>query len=138
MSGKITLDVARKLADACYEKAQEMNLKVAISVVDDHGDLVAFNKMDGSLIVSGELSMNKAWTSAALRIPTADFQKYIQPGAPLYGIELTHNQRFVSLAGGLPLVAGGAVVGGVGISGGSSKEDTEIAQAAIEKFGAIA
>ncbi len=134
---KITLDAARKMIDACYEKAKGMNIKVAISVTDEHGDLVAFNKMEGSLLVSAELSMNKAWTATALRIPTADFQKYIQPGAPLYGIELSHNQRFVSLAGGLPLKAEGAVVGGIGVSGGSSKDDTEIAQSAVDLFNSV-
>jgi len=138
MSGKkLTLDVARTLIDACYEKSKELNLRMVISVTNENGDLVAFNRMEGALIVSAELSMNKAWTSAALRISTADFAKYIQPGGPLYGIENSHNQRFVTLAGGIPLFSGDQLAGGIGVSGGSSKEDTEIAQVAVDLFNSI-
>ncbi len=131
---QLTLDIARKLIDICYEKAVEKGHKMVFAVANDHGELMAFNKMDGALLVSTEIAINKSWTSVALKMPTAQFQQLIQPGGDLYGMENSHGGRLITLGGGIPLFDGENVVGAIGVSGGSAEEDAEVAQFAVEYF----
>jgi uncharacterized protein GlcG (DUF336 family) len=66
--------------------------------------------------------------------PTANLTQAAQPGGPSFGINTTNNGRIVILGGGIPLVSNGTIVGGIGVSGGTSTQDTEIANAVVRAF----
>jgi len=124
--------VAQMLACAAQAEALKLGKPMAIAVVDAEGGAQLFTRMDGTLPLSSELAVSKAYTAAILRMTSAELGKLAQPGAPLYGIESTHNGRIVLFGGGLPLYLNGEVVGAIGVSGGSVEEDVSVATPAVE------
>lgn len=124
--------VAEFLVGRCRAEAARLGVPVAVAVADAEGGPQRFARMDGTLPVSTELAIGKAYTAAAIRMPTDELGRLAQPGAPLYGIGNGHGGRIVLFGGGLPLVLDGRVVGGLGVSGGSVAEDIAIARPAVE------
>jgi uncharacterized protein GlcG (DUF336 family) len=104
---------------------------MAIAVVDCEGGLQLFKRMDGTLPVSTELAVSKAYTAALLRMPTHKVGELSQPGGALYGIQHTHNGRIILFGGGYPLCIGSEVVGAIGISGGTVEQDMQVAEPAV-------
>lgn len=123
--------VAEILVDIAERQAASLDLPVAIAIVDGEGGLQLFKRMDGTLPVSTELAVSKAYTSAVLRMPTHQVSELAQPGAALYGIQHTHNGRIVLFGGGYPLCIGDKVAGAIGVSGGSVEQDMLVAQPAV-------
>nr|WP_256208250.1 heme-binding protein [Paenibacillus sp. CF384] len=81
-----------------------MNLSDDIAIVDEGANLIAFHRMDGARIAGIEISQNKAWTSVAMQMPTANLAQAAQPGSPSFGINTTNHGKLVILGGGIPLV----------------------------------
>ncbi|MFD0872316.1 Uncharacterized conserved protein [Chlamydia abortus] len=131
---KLTLETAKRLLAAAEQKSRQMGLSSNIAIVDDGGNLVAFQRMDNARIAGIEISKNKAWTSVSMQMPTANLAQTAQPGGPTFGINTTNFGRIVILGGGIPLVSNGHIVGGIGVSGGTSAQDIEIANAAVQAF----
>jgi uncharacterized protein GlcG (DUF336 family) len=131
---KLTLDTAKEIVDAAEERAAEIDVPMCIAVTDEGGNLVAFHRMDDALLASIDIARNKAYSSVALRMETQTIQEVSQPGESLYGLGNTNDGRIVTFGGGLPLEDDGAVVGGVGVSGGSADEDVDVAEAGVEAF----
>jgi len=129
---KLTLDIAKFLLDAAEKKAKEMGLAENIAIVDDGANLVAFHRMDHAKIGGIDISQNKAWTSVALQMPTSNLAQAAQPGNPSFGINTTNHGKIVILGGGIPLKIGETIVGGIGVSGGTSQQDIEVANAAVQ------
>ncbi len=125
---KITLDIARKLIHKVQQKAEEIGVKAVVAVANDGGNIVAVECMDDSYIASYDIAVNKAFTCAALKMPTTTLKKLAQPGQDLYGIQFTNNGRIVIFGGGVPLCFGDEVIGGLGVSGGSEEQDTLLAE----------
>jgi len=132
--GQFNLAFAMTLAGYAEEKSKDINCKMVITIVDNGGNVMLLHKMDDSLLVSNDISMNKAFTANALKMPTHELYELAQPGQPLYGIEATNNGRIVLFGGGYPIYMNGKVVGGFGISGGSVEEDMTVAEYALEKM----
>jgi len=130
----ITLEAAKILLMEAEKKAKELGLAEDIAIVDDGGNLVAFYRMDNARIGGIDIAQNKAWTSVALKMPTASLAQAAQPGGPSFGINTTNNGRVVILGGGIPLMKEGRIVGGIGVSGGTSAQDIEVANAAVQAF----
>lgn len=126
--------LARTLADVCRAEAVIMAVPMSVALVDGEGGLLWFSRMDGTLPVSTELAVSKAYTAAALRMATHELGPLAQPGAPLYGIQNGHGGRIVLFGGGYPLRARGKVVGAIGVSGGTVEEDRRVAEAAVTMF----
>jgi uncharacterized protein GlcG (DUF336 family) len=105
-----------------------------IAVVDAGGNLVAHVRMDGAWIGSVDISIKKAWTSRAFNIATRDLSKLTQPGEDFFGIHASNDGRVMIFAGGIPLRRDGQVVGAVGVSGGSGKQDHAVAEAGAGAF----
>lgn len=124
--------IARLLASIAEDKASHMALPMAIAFVDERGGLVFFTRMDGNLPAGTEIAISKAYTSATLQMATSEVGKLAQPGEMLYGIQNMLNGRIVLFGGGLPLYLNGKVVGAVGVSGGTAKEDVQVAQPVID------
>ena len=130
----ITLELAQKVIAAAEKKAADIKQPMNIAVVDGGGNLVAFARMDGAWLGSIQIAQKKAWTSRAFDIETKTLSKFAQPGADFYGIHVT-NGGVTIFAGGVPLIKGKEVVGAIGVSGGSGKQDQEVAEAGAKVVG---
>jgi uncharacterized protein GlcG (DUF336 family) len=120
---------------AAKAAARERGVPISVAVVDQGGQLVAFERMDGADLVTISLSQDKAWTALMNRMPTRDLAPLVQPGAEFYGYESIGRGRTIVFAGGMPLEIDGVLVGGLGVSGGSVEQDQEIVDAALAAFG---
>jgi len=125
------LRTAKRLVDAAERAAIIADLAITACVVDQHGNIILKSRMDGSTLISIEMAERKAYTAAALRMRTADIAPLAQPGEALFALLPVAGGRYTALGGGIPLSIDGEFIGGVGISGGTSKEDTQIAEAAL-------
>ncbi|NPV43641.1 MAG: cob(I)yrinic acid a,c-diamide adenosyltransferase [Firmicutes bacterium] len=131
---KLGLSEAKRILQAAENKAKAIGVSMVISVVDKGGNLIALHRMDGSLLASIDISINKAFTAVSLKMPTHVLAKHAQPGESLYGIDSTNNGRIVVFGGGIPLEVKGDVVGGIGVSGGSVEQDIAVAEAGVKIF----
>ena len=88
--------------------------------------------MTGAPAFSLELAERKAYTSALVRMRTADLVPLVQPGAELYPLLTVSGGRYSAMGGGVPLTNDeGEAVGGVGVSGGTTEQDIAIVEAAV-------
>lgn len=124
---KMTLRLAIKLIEQVEEKAAEMGIAVVIAVSDDKARPVAVHCMDDAHIGSYDIALNKTFTSVGFKMSTEQLGKLSQPGESLYGIQFTNEGKVVIFGGGEPLLAGDSIVGALGVSGGSAKQDTYLA-----------
>ncbi|MFC5700250.1 heme-binding protein [Cohnella faecalis] len=131
---KLTLETAKRLLAVAEQKARQLGLNSDIAIVDEGANLIAFHRMDNARIAGIDISQNKAWTSVAMQMPTSNLAQSAQPGGPTFGINTTNHGRLVILGGGIPLVSEGMIVGGIGVSGGTSAQDIEVANAAVQAF----
>jgi len=134
MSQEVTLEAAMAVIAAAQEKAKEIGVPMNVAVVDAGANLTAFARMDGAWLGSIEIAQNKAYTARAFDLPTGDWAKLSQPGAPAYGIAESTGHPIAIFPGGVPLKADGKVVGGVGASGGLPDQDQAVAEAGAKAF----
>lgn len=131
---ELSLEIVKVMAKVAEEKALEINVPVVFSAVDKGANLMLMHRMEDAFVTSIDISINKAFTAACLKQGTHEIVDAVQPGASLYGLQLTNNARIVPFGGGLPIIVDGLVVGAVGVSGGTVEEDRLIAQAAVDAF----
>ena len=124
----LSLDAAEKMALACDKYAASNGWKMNIAVLDDGGGLLYFRRNPGAFRGSVDISINKAWTATQFGFPTRLFGSTIVNMAP--GIQYT--PRLIIFPGGLPIKAGEALVGGIGVSGASGDQDEECAQVGLD------
>lgn len=135
---RLSLDDARILIAGAREKAEEIGVPMCIAVTDESGQLIAFERMDGGKITSTIIAQDKAYTAAGAKRTTESYGEVSQPGKPAYGINSAIGGRLLVVAGGIPVIVDGDVVGAIGISSGTPAQDSECARAGIERFlGAI-
>ena len=127
----LTAADVKKLLTACEAEAAKNKWAVAISVVDDGGYLLGFQRMDGAAAISAEVSMGKARTSAMTKRPSKFFEDRVKerPGF------VTFPTPGVMFQGGVPIVHQGECVGAIGVSGVQSHEDEQVAQAGVNALG---
>jgi uncharacterized protein GlcG (DUF336 family) len=130
----VSLEAARKVIRAGREKAKEIGQPMNIAVVDAGANLVAFERMEGAWLGSIDISINKAFTARAFDIETKTLGENSQSGDQFFGIHASNHGRIMIFAGGVPLKIGNQVAGGVGVSGGSGKQDQAVAEAAAKAF----
>jgi uncharacterized protein GlcG (DUF336 family) len=133
-SNTVTLQEAEQIISVAKTKAGEIGQPMNIAVVDSGGHLVAHVRMDGAWIGSIDISINKAFTSRAFDIATAELGKNAQPGQQFYGIQQSNHGRIMIFAGGIPLQRNGQVMGAIGVSGGSGAQDQAVAEAGAAVF----
>lgn len=131
---KMTLTLAKRLIEKLEQRAREMGITVVIAVADQGANPVAVHCMDDAYIASYDIAVNKAYTSAGLKMSTAKLGTLSQPGQPLYGIQYTNDGKIVIFGGGEVLEADGKIIGAFGVSGGSAQEDTDLAAYGKEIF----
>jgi uncharacterized protein GlcG (DUF336 family) len=130
----LSYEEARHLLDAALSKAAEINVPASVAVLDATRELVAFGRQDRAPLLTGEVAVAKAYTSASLRQPSGNLADATAPSGPFFGLAHGSSRGLVTFAGGFPLVVGDDIVGAVGASGGSLEEDVAIARAALELF----
>jgi uncharacterized protein GlcG (DUF336 family) len=123
------LSVAKGIADRVEAEAARVKVPVSVCVIDTHGNIVLQHRMNGALAFSMELSERKAYTSALVRVRTADLLPMVQPGQPLF--PLMAQSKYCAMGGGAPFTSGDQVVGGIGVSGGSVEQDVAILEAGL-------
>ena len=135
----ITLSLAARMTDAAVARAAELDAVVSAAVVDAGGHLVHFQRMDRAEIAGPTLAVDKAYTAVAHRAATAELAALAVPGGALAGLHANGGGRYVVFGGGLPCWSadGGVVVGGVGVSGGTTEQDIACAEAALAVFKSI-
>ena len=125
------LAIAKRIADRVEAESLRTKVPVAVSVIDTHGNMVLQHRMTGAPAFSLELSERKAYTSALVRMRTADLVPLVQPGQPLFPLIMVSGGRYSAMGGGVPLISDGEVIAGVGVSGGTTEQDIAIAEAAL-------
>lgn len=128
----ITLAQAEKAIDAAKEKAEELNVKMNIAIVDAGANLKAFARIDGAWLGSIDIAIKKAKTARYFDMNTGDIGELSQPGGSLYGIEHS-NDGLISFPGGIPIENGdGEIIGAIGVSGSTVDNDHTVAQAGVD------
>ena len=130
----LTLDRAAAVVAAARRKAEQLGVPMNIAVVDAGNNLTAFARMDGAWLGSIDIAQGKAYTARAFDMETKALGEASQPGGPLFGIHASNGGRIIIFAGGIPLAEGGAVVGAIGVSGGTVEQDQEVAEAGAGAF----
>ena len=130
----MTLQVAKALIEKIEQKAAEVGVNAVIAVSDQAGRIVAVHVMDNAYIASYDIAVNKTFTAAGLKMSTAELAKLAGPGQPLYGIQHTNEGKIVIFGGGEPLKVGDKIIGALGVSGGTAKQDTMLAAYGKEVF----
>jgi len=125
----IGLAAARRIIAAAEKKAEEIGQPMNVAVVDEGGNLVAFERMENAWLGSIDIAQKKAWTSRAFDITTKDLGANSQSGDQFFGIHASNGGKVMIFAGGIPLKIDGKVVGAIGISGGSGEQDHTVAEA---------
>ncbi|QJR05675.1 heme-binding protein (plasmid) [Sphingobium yanoikuyae] len=128
-----TLD-ARTIIDAGIAETERIGNPTNIAVVDASGCLLAFARMDDAWRGSVDIAIGKAWTARAFDVETKALAKLAQPGADLYGIHAYNGGKVMIFACGMPIKEGETVIGAVGVSGGTGKQDESMAEAAAQAF----
>ncbi|HSA93660.1 MAG TPA: heme-binding protein [Terriglobales bacterium] len=124
----LTLDGARKVIAAAKAEAQKLNAPGGvIAVVDDGGNLMALERLDGTFAAGANISIGKARTAVQFKRPTRFFEELINSSGKGRTV-MTALNDFTPLIGGVPIVVDNQVVGGVGVSGAASAaQDEELA-----------
>ena len=123
----ISTEGAGQALEAAIAKANELGVPMVIAIVDESARLKAFLRMDGSLLASIDVAQHKANTAVSFGLATDQWYSVIENDPPLRGVAAIPN--FMTLGGGVPIVSDGAIIGAIGVSGGSYQQDTEVAQA---------
>jgi uncharacterized protein GlcG (DUF336 family) len=123
----ISAEKARSLVALAAAEAKKHNWAMDIAVVDTHGDLVAFERMDGAQLASISISQHKARTAARYRRETIAFENAVQKAGLNYILTL---DDVIASRGGIPLIEGGKLIGAIGCSGGTGSQDEVTCKAA--------
>lgn len=128
-SAALTLAGARLVLDAALSEAEEMGVAFCIAVTDPSGEPIVSARMDGAPRMAAGIAANKAFTVAGFGgMPTSAWWNTVNDDPSLlHGI--THTPRLTIFAGGVAVIDDGAMVGAIGVSGGSPEQDTQVAKA---------
>jgi uncharacterized protein GlcG (DUF336 family) len=125
----INAETAKKVAAPAIAEALKNKWAMAVAIVDPSGDLVYFEKMDDTQVGSVDVALSKARSAARFKRPTKAFQDALAAGGE--GLRILALQGAVPVDGGVPLVIGGRIVGAIGVSGGTSAQDGQVAAAGV-------
>jgi len=128
----INLETAKKVAAPAIAEAAKNKWTMAVAILDTAGNLVYFEKMDGTQTASVKVAIGKGRSAVLFKRPTKVFQDGVAAGGE--GLRLLGLQGAVPVEGGLPLLMDGKIVGGIGVSGGTSQQDGVAAKAGADSL----
>jgi uncharacterized protein GlcG (DUF336 family) len=127
----INLETARRVAAAALAEGVKNGWTVAVAIVDTGGDLVYFERLDGTQVASSKIAQDKARTAARFKRASKVFADALGAGRlAILGLD-----GVTPLEGGVPLILDGKIVGAIGVSGVTSQEDGVCAQAGADVLG---
>ncbi len=126
----ITTELAKHVVAAALAEARANSWTMAAAVVDPGGILVYFEKIDDTQNASPRIAIDKAQSAALFKRPTKTFQDSVERGG--IGLRVMRLRAAIAVAGGVPIVVDGKLVGGLGVSGGTSEQDGQCCKAALE------
>ena len=130
----VSHEQARKALASAIAEARKQNLPMAVAVVDNAGQLVAFERMDNTQTGSTAVAQDKAISAAMFRRPTKAFQDALAGGGA--GLRILTLRGANAVEGGVPIMADGKIIGGLGVSGGSAEQDGVVAKAGTDGLAA--
>lgn len=131
----VTWEAAAAAVRAAVGKAEAMGAAVNVAVVDRAGLLVGFLRMPGAPLHSIDIAIDKAYTAASFGLPTGQWHAALREHSEAVRQGIPLRPRFVAFGGGLPLLADGERIGGIGVSGGSEQQDEQCARAGLAAIG---
>src|SRR5262244_3518439 len=131
----LTIDGARKVIAGAVAYAKKNNAPGGvIAIVDDGGNLMALERLDGTFAAGANISIGKARTSVLFKRPTRVFEELVNSNGKGRTV-MTALNDFTPLIGGIPIVVDGQIVGGIGVSGAASADqDEQLAIAGANAF----
>ena len=120
----LTLEVAKKIAAASEAEAKKRGATVVIVVVDDGGHMLILERLDDTQVASVEVGIGKARTAAIFRRPSKVFEDQVREGR----VAALALPGATPLQGGVPIEFEGKVIGAIGVSGNTPREDEDIAK----------
>ncbi|WP_281989664.1 GlcG/HbpS family heme-binding protein [Aquimarina aggregata] len=125
----ITLEQALKITEAAKQKAEALDTKMNIAIVDSGANLISFIRMDQAWLGSIDIAIKKAKTARYFDMNTGAIGELSQPGKPLYNIEHSNN-GLITFPGGVPIKnETGEIIGAIGVSGSTVENDHAVAEA---------
>jgi uncharacterized protein GlcG (DUF336 family) len=128
----LTLDAAQALLRHARAACAERGFAATIAITDAGGHLRAFERADEAPFLTVSVAIDKAWTASSFGMSTQQWNGYM---AEPTVAPLAHHPRLSAVGGGVPLFLDGKLAGGIGISGGSSVQDHDAAEAALRAMG---
>jgi uncharacterized protein GlcG (DUF336 family) len=126
----LTLDAAKQIAATAHAEAKKNNWNMVIAIVDDGAHLLYLERMDSAQIASVLVAQEKAFTAVRFRRPSKAFEEAVAAGR---NVVMTLPGA-TPIEGGLPILVEGDLVGGIGVSGGTSAQDSIVAAAGLADF----
>ena len=131
-----SLSEARAMIENAQKRALALGKAFSVAVVDYGGYTVAVERMDGARPMTPSIALAKAYSAAVMQRPTAMLKGWSNSDPVFFGqVGRMGMQPIVATGGGYTLKRDGAILGGLGISGGSPEEDEEIARTVVEQAG---
>lgn len=124
----LTLDAAKAIVAAAEAEAKKNNFTMVICVVDDGGNVIMLERMDGTQLGSVQVAQDKAMTALNFKRPTKALEDAVAGGRNAV-LKLT---GAIPIEGGIPITVGGQIIGAVGASGGTSPQDAQVAAAGVK------
>jgi uncharacterized protein GlcG (DUF336 family) len=127
----VTLEAANAAVAAGIDKSRELGILSTVAVYDEGGTLKSLATMDGARYTGVQFAMDKAWTAARRLAPTQDLADAMVMGPDVNWHSFLKQPQTTLLGGGMPILVGGEVAGGIGSSGGTIAQDTEVVNAGL-------
>ncbi len=127
----LDLAAAGKMLEAGEREAVIQKVPMAMAISDQAGNLLAFHRMDNTILASIQIALDKAYTSVYGKQATGSYSSLYQSGQL---IPLFFHERWITFPGGFPLIKNGVLMGGLGVSGGVI-EDCHVARAMLAAGG---
>ncbi|MCI1553211.1 MAG: heme-binding protein [Levilactobacillus sp.] len=129
-----SLDRMERVIHSAVQTAKSFGIGVTIVIMREDQVVQMSYHMPSANLVSSTLAPKKAWSALAMKQPTIQLSKLVQPGAELYQIETMMGGQLATFGGGIPLEVDGHIIGAIGVSGGAVAEDQAICEAAVNAF----
>lgn len=119
----VSLAAARRIAAAAHAEAARNGWSISVAIVDAGGEPVVLERQDAAIGISPPVALAKARTAALLQAPSKQFEDFVNDGRPSF----LSTPGATALEGGVPILAGGRVIGAVGVSGAHGPNDSQVA-----------
>lgn len=132
----ITAEAANIAVGAAIRHGASLGIAVAASVIDSGGQLAAFLRSAGAPFLSSDIARDKAFTAISFKVPSDAMFGFIS-GNPSLVAGIPSRPGVAMFGGGLPITINDAIIGAIGVSGGSEAQDVECAKAGLAAIAAL-